>query len=123
MSYDEYWNGTPMLAKYYREAFLLKQKRNYEEENNSAWLNGMYIQNAVYTSVVYALNPKEAKKYDIKYIEKPIELYTDEKEKEKLKDQETKREREKSAEWIMQLYKITNAKFPKNKAVKTNGKQ
>lgn len=43
MSYELYWDGRPELVIPYRRADILRQKR----ENNNAWLQGMYIQAAV----------------------------------------------------------------------------
>lgn len=43
MSSDEYWNGDPTLVKAYREAYKMRQ----EQENHAAWLQGLYIYNAL----------------------------------------------------------------------------
>ena len=43
MTYSEYWDGTPELATYYRQAARLKQKqKNYE-----LWLQGLYVYEAI----------------------------------------------------------------------------
>lgn len=47
MSYAEYWEGSPDLARYYREAFVMKQKREARTDDYNAWLNGMYIHEAI----------------------------------------------------------------------------
>ena len=43
MSETQYWDSDCLLAKYYREADQLKQERI----NQNAWLQGMYIYDAV----------------------------------------------------------------------------
>lgn len=43
MSADEYWNGDSTLVKAYRKANELRIKK----ENHAAWLQGMYIYNAL----------------------------------------------------------------------------
>ncbi len=68
MSYEEYWNGDPWLAKDYRDAYLIKQ----DENNFTLWLQGFYNHNAV--SVVMCNAFKEKGKKAEKYFEKPIEL-------------------------------------------------
>ena len=43
MSYDEFWNGDPWLAKAYRKAEQLKLER----ANQQLWLQGMYVYDAI----------------------------------------------------------------------------
>ena len=43
MPYELYWDGRPELVIPYRRADILKQKR----ANNDAWLQGIYIRQAV----------------------------------------------------------------------------
>lgn len=43
MTYNEFWNEDVELVKYYREADELRLKRN----NQLAWLQGMYIYEAL----------------------------------------------------------------------------
>lgn len=43
MSYEQYWEGDCWLPKYYREAHVLRIKRN----NEQAWLIGRYVYDAV----------------------------------------------------------------------------
>lgn len=43
MSAEEYWNGDSELAKFYREAWSIKQ----EIRNQELWLQGMYIYEAI----------------------------------------------------------------------------
>lgn len=66
MSYDQFWNDDPALAKYYREANNLKNERN----NQNMWLQGMYIYDAVSTIVYNTWCRKEGQQ-PVKYAEKP----------------------------------------------------
>jgi hypothetical protein len=43
MTYDQFWNDDPNLAKYYRQADELKIAR----KNQELWLQGMYIYDAL----------------------------------------------------------------------------
>lgn len=43
MTPDEYWNGDCMLAKAYREADEIRQRRR----NQELWLQGMYVYEAI----------------------------------------------------------------------------
>ena len=43
MSYDEYWNGDPEMARYYREADQLRRERKNEE----MWWQGLYVYEAI----------------------------------------------------------------------------
>ena len=43
MTYEQFWEGEPNLPKYYREAHLMKRKR----ENIQAWRIGRYVYDAL----------------------------------------------------------------------------
>lgn len=43
MTPEQYWDGDPLLAKYYRQADELKRNRR----NQELWLQGMYIYEAL----------------------------------------------------------------------------
>ena len=47
MPYELYWHGSLNAFWEYREKFIIESKRMAEERNATAWLNGLYIQNAV----------------------------------------------------------------------------
>ena len=66
MSYDEYWNQDPWLAKDYRDAHKIKQ----DNDNYMAWLQGLYNYKAVSVAVYNNLR-KEGQKAD-EYFERPI---------------------------------------------------
>ena len=68
MTTDEFWNASPFLAKAYREAHKLKQR----QRNEFAWLQGLYICNAVGVAVGNILGGKGKKKND--YMKEPVDL-------------------------------------------------
>ena len=43
MTYEQYWDGDPMLVKAYRKAYEIKR----EVDNETLWLQGMYIYEAL----------------------------------------------------------------------------
>ena len=43
MTYEQFWNGDPELARYYREAEELRNERR----NQELWLQGLYVYEAI----------------------------------------------------------------------------
>lgn len=54
MSYDEYWNQSPKLAEDYRKAWELK----LQNDDNNAWLNGLYVYKAISTVMINSFSKK-----------------------------------------------------------------
>jgi hypothetical protein len=101
MSYAEYWAGDPSLARYYRKAYRIKQ----DETNNNAWLQGMYIYDAVSTALHNALRGKNTKTRE--YAKQPYEFENKEKsEYEKAKEVEI--EKRKAAAWMENFARINS---------------
>lgn len=101
MTYDQYWNEDSTLVIYYREAEELR----LEKQNQLAWLQGMYIYDAI-GRISPALNP--AVKKGVKpqpYIENPYPI-TD-RSKEEVQKQKEKNEAMK-AKNFMETFKIKN---------------
>lgn len=69
MSMNEYWNASPHLARYYREAHRLRT----EQRNQELWLQGLYIYNAFGVVLANAFGKKGSKKH--KYMDRPIDLF------------------------------------------------
>lgn len=69
MTLDEYWNASPLLVKWYRQA----HKMRIEQRNQELWLQGLYIYNAFGTVLANAFAKKGATKH--KYLDKPIDLF------------------------------------------------
>lgn len=82
MSYDEFWHGKPILAKYYRE----KHKLEIEQTNQQLWLQGLYIYDAFAVVLGNAFSKKKNK-----YIEKPFELFPPTEEELERKAEETRK--------------------------------
>ena len=67
MTYEQYWESDPMLAKYYRKADEMKNDR----KNQELWLQGMYIYEALCdVSPIMTAIPKKGAK-PLPYPEKP----------------------------------------------------
>ena len=95
----EYWEGDSSLARYYRQAYKIKQ----EQDNFFAWLQGLYIYDAQSTALHNAMRGFNKAKAPVKdYAKQPYELFKKEKtEAEKLREIEL--EQEKAASWMESL--------------------
>jgi hypothetical protein len=103
MSYAEYWEGDPKLTQYYRRAYQIRQ----EEINNNAWLQGMYVYDAISTALHNALRGKNSKARE--YAKQPYEFNKKEKtEQEKIKEVEI--ERKKAAAWMESFVRLNSNK-------------
>lgn len=99
MSSAEYWANDPSLVRYFRKAYEMKQ----EEFNNNAWLQGMYIYDAVSTALHNTLRGKNTKARE--YAKQPYKFENKEKpEAEKAKEVEI--EQEKAAAWMENFVRI-----------------
>ena len=105
MSYAEYWEGDPKLTQYHRKAYLIKQ----DEINNNAWLQGVYIYDAVSTALHNALRGFSKQKIPAKdYATKPYDFRHKEKtEAEKAREIEI--EQEKAAAWMENFVRINQS--------------
>ncbi len=103
MSSAEYWEGDPSLTRYFRKAYKIKQ----EEINNNAWLQGVYIYDAISTALHNALRGKNQKARE--YARQPYDFSNREKtEFEKAKEVEI--EQEKALAWMENFVRINNKK-------------
>lgn len=68
MSADEYWYGDPYLAAAYRRADELRRRR----QNESLWLQGLYVYDAFSVCMANAFKKKGAKSGS--YPEKPYDV-------------------------------------------------
>ena len=112
MSYAEYWEGDPELVQYYRKAYHIKQ----EEINNNAWLQGMYIYDAVSTALHNALRGMGKSKPPARdYAKQPYEFKNKVKtEAEKAKEVEI--EQEKAAAWMENFVRINQSQSHRARA-------
>ncbi len=81
MSYKEFWEEDPEIFWAYRFFYYSKQKEEAERINFSAWLNGLYVYNAVAISLHNSFRDKKDNVEN--YLEKPIDLFGAEADKEK----------------------------------------
>ena len=106
MSYQEYWAGDPSLARYFRKAYKIKQ----EEINNTAWLQGLYIYDAVSTALHNALRGMGKNKTPPQnYAKKPYEFNKREKS-EAEKAMEVEIEQQKAFAWMENFVRINQKK-------------
>lgn len=99
MTPAEYWEGDPKLALYYRRAYHIRQ----EQFNNNAWLQGMYIYDAVSTALHNALRGMGKTKPPAKdYAKQPYDIFKKEKTPQE-KALEVQKEQEKAALWMESL--------------------
>ena len=112
MSSAEYWEGDPSLAQYYRKAYRIKQ----DEINNNAWLQGLYIYDAVSTALFNALRGMGKSKQPAKdYAKQPYDLNNKVKtEAEKAKEVEV--EQEKAAAWMENFVRMNQSKSQSHRA-------
>ena len=86
MTYDQFWNKESWLVRNYREA----QKLKNEATNHEAWLNGIYILQALQTGIPVMLTGIAKEKVELpKYPDVPIDF-----EKEKTEKQEAERQKQ-----------------------------
>ena len=99
MSSAEYWEGDCSLTRYYREAYKIKQ----DEMNNNAWLQGLYIYDAISTALHNAFRDEDTEARE--YANQPYNFGNKEKsELEKAKEVEI--EQQKAAAWMDNFVKI-----------------
>ena len=105
MTYEQYWDGDPMLVKYYREA---EELRN-EKKNQELWLQGMYVYEAIadLTPVLHAFAKKGAKPQPYPTTPYPITK----KQHERIKLEKEKQMFEKGKRFMEALKQQTNKKF------------
>lgn len=87
MSYTDYWDGDPMMPRFYRKAEELKRRR----ENFHAWLQGAYVYEAIkdLAPAVNAFSKRSPKPYRDTVIPiLPVEIreFEDKKKKERYEE-------------------------------------
>lgn len=101
MSYNEYWEASPYLVRYYKEAFQIKRKL----ENEMAWIQGIYIYDAVAVCLQNVFRDRGQKREH--YMESPLDIFP-------LTDKEKKaREREEMIKMNKQFEQIRAAQARK----------
>lgn len=105
MTYDQFWNDDPMLAKYYREAEEIRK----EIRNQELWLQGLYVYEAIsdLSPILHAFAKKGTKPHP--YPDSPVPITK--KEIERVKEEKEKQEFEKGKRFMESLTQQTNAKY------------
>ena len=112
MSYAEYWEGDPILTQYYRKAYHIKQ----DEINNNAWLQGLYIYDAVSTALHNALRGFGKQKPPPKDYAKQPYQFGNKVKSEAEKAKEVQIEQEKAAAWMENFVRINSDKSQSHRA-------
>ena len=113
MSYKEFWEDDPTIAKQYLTAFEMKQKKEIRNKEWEIWKQGMYVYEAL-IDVSPILHAFSKSKKPLPYPEKPYGLMEDEEEKDKItKEQEEENERLKATVFFNNWARATRKHFKK----------
>ena len=69
MTIEQFWDEPPVLAKLYREAHKIRRQL----ANEQAWLQGLYVYDALAVILANAFSKRGAKQQV--YIERPLDIY------------------------------------------------
>lgn len=69
MTYEQFWDEPPQLAKTYRKAYKLKR----EIDNENAWIAGLYMYDAFAVCLSNLFSKRGAKKKE--YLERPMDIF------------------------------------------------
>lgn len=83
MSAREFWNEEPELLWAYRKMYMDKVKTNRELSNYNAWLNGIYIFDAISACLYNGFGRREGQPAK-NYIEQPIDFNAKPKTREEI---------------------------------------
>ena len=114
MTYEQFWDGDPMLAKYYRQADEIRNDR----KNQELWLQGMYIYEALcdVAPILHSMAKKGTKANP--YSERPYAIT----EKQRLREAEEKeRLNALKAKRFMEALMLSNNSRFKDKPRKEKG--
>lgn len=105
MTYEQFWNDDPMLAKYYRKAHEL----SIERKNQELWLQGLYVYEALcdVAPILQAMAKKGTKARP--YPEKPYSITESQRKREK--EEEERRVANKGKMFMERLMAQNNKKF------------
>lgn len=108
MTPEQYWDGDPELAKYYRKADEIRSERR----NQELWLQGMYVYEAICDAspILHAFAKKGAKPHP--YADKPYALTDKQREQDAVNKE--KAVAEKGKRFMQAFMEINNSKFKEN---------
>lgn len=116
MSVKEFWNDEPELLWTYRKSYMDKLKIQKDLTNYKAWLHGLYVFDAVSTSLYNCFGKKETQP-NRSYAEKPYDFNKKMKTKEEIEKERILRVEEQIKEQNKKIKEILN----KKKKVKNKG--
>lgn len=93
MSFEQFYNGDVTLANIYRKAYEIKNER----DNNQLWLQGMYIYDAISTTI-YNVFCRKAGQPASSYPQSPYPI--NQKQLEEDHEKSVERERAKAKVWM-----------------------
>lgn len=105
MTWEQYWYGDPWMVREFRDAYLMKRRI----DNENAWINGLYITNAVSVAIENTFGGKHER-----YIEKPIDLFE---KTEAEKAAEVREERRKLIEGLTRLKAMAERRKQEKKKI------
>lgn len=107
MTYEQYWDGEPLLPKYYREAERLRAKRR----NQEMWLQGMYVYEAICDAspILHDFAKRGTKPHP--YSKEPYAIYDTESDRARTKEVRQKQTFEKGKTLMTQWMEAHNARM------------
>lgn len=100
MTYDEFYNGKPWLAKAYRDAY----RKRLEEQNTMLWIQGMYVYHSIGDYIQF-YNPFVKQPMAGDYMQKPIPI------NEKIREKQELEKMDEQIEKFKAQAKILNQRF------------
>lgn len=105
MTPEQYWDGDPMLAKYFRKAEEIRLERT----NQHLWLQGMYIYEAICDAspILHSFAKKGTKPHP--YTEKPYPITANQRKQDSVSKE--KAVQDKGKKFMEAVMKLNNSKF------------
>ena len=115
MTYNQFWEEDPTIARTYLEAFKIKQRNEIKSKEWEIWKQGGYVYEAL-VDVAPILHAFSKAKKPLPYPEKPYgidELDKDEEKTKEQKQQEVENERLKAKVFFSNWARATKKQFKK----------
>lgn len=115
MTYNQFWDEDPTIAKTYLEAFKIKQKNEIKSKEWEIWKQGVYVYEAL-VDVAPILHAFSKAKKPLPYPEKPYGIDEFDKDEEKTKEekeQEIENEKLKATVFFNNWARATKKQFNK----------
>lgn len=109
MPVKEFWKDEPELLWAYRKSYMDKMKIQNELSNYNAWLNGLYVFDAINKGLYNSFVRKQGQS-PMNYIAQPYDFNSKPKTEEELRREETLRLEEQIKERNRQIKEMLNQK-------------